>query len=48
MLLSASSQSIIYFIKNTKKPTQEEQQQQWGNVYAHVLFQNFLGHHKKL
>jgi hypothetical protein len=32
MLLSASSQSI-YFLKNTKKPTQEEEQQ-WGNVYA--------------
>jgi hypothetical protein len=38
-------------LKNTKKPTQEEeqqQQQQWGNVYAQVLFQDFLGHHKKL
>lgn len=41
MLLSASSQSI-YFIKNTKKPTQEEQQQS-GNVYAQVLFQDILG-----
>lgn len=41
MLLSASSQSI-YFIKNTKKPTQEEQQQS-GNVYAQVLFQEILG-----
>jgi hypothetical protein len=46
MLLSASSQSI-YFIKNTKKPTQGEEEQ-WGNVYAQVLFQDFLGHHKKL
>jgi hypothetical protein len=39
----------IYLLhKKHKETNTQEEEEQWGNVYAHVLFQDILGHHTKL